>query len=105
MNILPVPTGSPRNLTVMVLSPRSIEITWIPPDEQERHGIIVKYTVNVTSLPSGEVITLMDTPETSLTISNLKPYSKYLVGVKAATTVGEGPYGDFIQASTPEDGI
>ncbi len=77
---------------------------WAPPSEQEHHGIIVKYTVSISGFPNGEAVSLTDTSETSVAVSGLEPYRKYLVGVKAATVVGGGPFGEFVQVSTPEDG-
>lgn len=99
-----VPTGSPRNLTVTDITPRSMKVQWIPPDVQAHHGIIIQYTVKVTSIPTDEVVLVQDTTDTSLEVSGLEPYSEYLVGVKAATIVGGGPFGEFIGVSTPEDG-
>lgn len=42
--------GEPRNVKVEVINSTSIEVTWTPPDEKERHGIIRGYQIHVQNM-------------------------------------------------------
>ena len=97
------PSAPPTNLTVNVTSSQSAFIAWdlVPLDQQ--NGIIVSYTVSLTLKSSGRP-QLIETTETSLRVASLLPYETYLIGVRAATIAGEGPYTNLVSITTPEDG-
>lgn len=42
--------GEPRNVKVEVINSTSIEVSWTPPDEKERHGIIRGYQIHVQNM-------------------------------------------------------
>lgn len=48
--LIPVVPGEPRNVKVEVINSTSIEVTWTPPDEKERHGIIRGYQIHVQNM-------------------------------------------------------
>ena len=68
---------------------------------EDRNGIITMYTVNVTSVTAGYVMTL-STSDTELTVTNLDPFTLYNFTVAAATSIGSGPFSDPVQAMTAE---
>lgn len=47
--ILVVP-GEPCNVKVEVVNSTAIEVSWTPPDEKERHGIIRGYQIHVQNM-------------------------------------------------------
>jgi hypothetical protein len=48
-----VPSGPPRNITVWAVSPTSIQVSWLPPPEEDQNGRIIGYKLllNSTSAP------------------------------------------------------
>ena len=85
------------------MSSTSISISWNPPPAIQQNGIIRKYSVALYNPVMNH--TLMYTSlSTSLNVSVLSPYTKYSVRV-AAITVAIGPYSDYHNITTMEDGI
>lgn len=48
--LVPVVPGAPQNVKVEVINSTSIKVTWTPPDEKERHGIIRGYQIHVQNV-------------------------------------------------------
>lgn len=84
-----------------ISSSRTVELTWIPPLEQEQNGFIEEYVINITREGNSldQVVSVM----TSLAISNLSPYTNYSFSV-AAVTVGVGPFSPEVTVTMPEHG-
>ena len=59
------------------------------------------YTVNISNITAGYMMSFT-TSDTELTVSNLAPFTQYNFTVAAATSVGNGPFGDPVQAMTAE---
>lgn len=96
-----VPSASPQSLTVMAVDSRTIELNWLPPPEEHRNGLIVRYVVNVSS-ESGESFQLHSMlPRFSAQM--LRPFTTYSCAV-AAETIAVGPFTSIMQIKTPEDG-
>ncbi|KAK3869100.1 hypothetical protein Pcinc_025578 [Petrolisthes cinctipes] len=93
--------GDPRNVKVDVLNSTSIEVSWTPPVERERHGIIRGYQIHVQEIEgqgsevSGGAYTVHGNL-TKYVVSDLVPDTKYQVQVSAITRKGDGA------RSTPE---
>ena len=51
-----MPSGPPRNITVWAVSSTSIEISWLPPAEEDQNGVIFGYKLKLTNPSSGETI-------------------------------------------------
>ena len=84
-----------------ISSPQTIELTWIPPLEQEQNGFIEEYVINITR--EGDSLDQVVSVMTSLMISNLSPYTNYSFSV-AAVTVGVGPFSPVVTITMPEHG-
>ena len=85
------------------MSSTSVSISWNPPAVVQQNGIIRKYSVVLYDLVMDH--TLMYTSSiTSLNVSVLNPYTEYGVRV-AAITVAVGPYSDYHNITTMEDGM
>ncbi len=97
-----VPDEYPSNFTVEVTSPSSAYLSWEPPPNENHHGVIIQYVINVTVVETGERFQL--TSETTyLEVTNLRPYRTYVCVIAAATSVGLGPFSSAFIVRTPED--
>ena len=97
------PGGYPQNFNAVSSTSRSADITWEPPSEEDRNGIIINYTINVTAASTGQTFQLRSTT-TSITVTSLKPYTTYFCIIAASTSVGVGPPSTVFTLNTPEDG-
>uniref|UniRef100_A0A4W3IS38 Protein tyrosine phosphatase receptor type Q n=1 Tax=Callorhinchus milii TaxID=7868 RepID=A0A4W3IS38_CALMI len=81
-----VPETSPANLTYRNLSTTAIQLSWNPISEM--NDAILSYTIELNG-PSGT--NFSTTSRTSLTLTNLLPFTHYNVSVSANTSKGLGP--------------
>ena len=89
-----------------IASSRSALISWAPPHESDRNGIITKYTINISAVETGEEFQLqLNSTTTSFTITTLRPYTTYHCIIAASTSVGIGPFSTTLSTLTPEDGL
>ena len=102
--ILTVPSGPPLMITARAQSSQSIIITWEPPSPEERNGLIVGYTINITGLDTGERYQQLSASN-NLTIESLSPFSTYICVIAARTSVGIGPFSTVVTVQTLEDGV
>ena len=91
----------PENLIATALGSRTLHITWQPPVEEERNGIIRRYVINITELDSGNEYQL-ENVTTEITVQNLHPFYRYSYSV-AAETVALGPFTPGSIIEMPED--
>ena len=87
---------------IIAESSRSLRLTWGPPSEESRNGIIVGYNVFIT--PDSGATMETTTTATSYVASNLRPFTTYTCSVTARTSVGQGPLTAALLQTTPEDG-
>ncbi|XP_037109194.1 phosphatidylinositol phosphatase PTPRQ [Syngnathus acus] len=81
-----VPSSAPLLVSAANLSSSSIAVAWQRP--LEANGEITEYIITLFG-PGGSNI--MQTPESSFTLSNLLPYTAYNLSITAATRKGSGP--------------
>ena len=94
-----VPTISPANLAVSVVSATALYLSWSSVFTPV--GDVRDYTVRLLELDTGLVIDFRST-NTFITVPVHPAYS-YNCSV-AAVTVGRGPFSAVVSVSTPEDG-
>ena len=86
---------------------RSINVSWMMLDCQDRRGIITMYEVHYTSSDFDDNIdlTLSTTygDETSLIVDGLEEFTNYTIEVRAYTAVGPGPYSAPMDVQTLPD--
>ena len=87
---------------IVAESSRSLRLTWQPPFVENRNGIIINYTVFIVADDSTSL--QVTTPNTSIVVSNLRPFTTYTCNVAASTSVGQGPPTAAMLQTTPEDG-
>ena len=98
-----VPDGAPIAFEGIVISSTSVYFTWNPPSCERQNGLIIEYTINVTTQETGDRFQF-NSNTTFLEITNLMPYRTYVCIVAAATSVGLGPFSEPVILETPEDG-
>ena len=89
-----VPSSPPRNVTVESHNPASLKVSWRPPVQKHRNGLITDYMINYTRVGSREMINVNAGSNKTkvITISGLIPYENYSVIVAAMTVNGTGPF-------------
>jgi len=96
-----VPSGPPQALTATPSDAWTLILTWSPPAEEDRNGVIRGYRVNITEVTTGQA-QMFETEELQLTVQSLHPHSSYYCGVAARTAIGLGPFVYNIRAEMPE---
>ena len=113
------PAVSPSSIEVPSWSAKSITISWSRPDEKDLNGELVGFmirvnasiNVNTTSARAKrgviEVSQVYNASkdDTSFTLENLIPATRYSLEVAAATDAGVGPYSKPVYQTTGEDGV
>ena len=85
-----VPSGPPDNLNILVTA-RSLNLTWSPPLSSQQNGIIISYIVTCSSQQHTVNRTKLDGHSNFVQIADLVPGSNYSCSVYASTIVGSGP--------------
>ena len=88
------PDGPPLNVSVTAESSSSLSVTWQPPEEKKRNGVIVNYTVCISHEVTTHCFKEHTTHKKMLVIDNLNASTKYFIHVLASTKVGRGNYSD-----------
>lgn len=93
------------NLSVEILSSRSLLLSWVSPSFEDQNGLIVGYTVNVTS-PNDPQVYSENVNGTNIVLNSsyIKPYTEYDISVAAYTEVDLGPFSVVVHVFTPEGG-
>lgn len=111
--ILLAPSAPPQMVEAVAVNTSSVRVTWRPPMEQHRNGVITGYRVlyasewarQTDSDPPRDSTTLMMTgSDRSCLIAGLETWTVYRIWVSAFTRAGEGPHSDVIVVQTDEGG-
>ena len=81
---------------------RTLRLSWEPPGNRSRNGIIVRYYVNITELNTDSSF-LVETTDQWVVVDDLHPYYRYSC-IVAAETVELGPFSAPVIVELPEDG-
>lgn len=95
------PSGPPQNLSLIASGSRSLVLTWAVPLPQQVNGIVVDYTINITSSLGTNTISV-GSNITTYTVGSLRPYVAYTCIIAAHTSVGRGPFSVGVTLTTPE---
>ena len=87
---------------VTSVNPSSLRVSWQPPPEIDRNGVIIGYAIEYTR--SGGSRDMVTASGTTYHISGLVPFVEYSVEVAAMTSSGTGPYSDATVQTSGEDG-
>lgn len=97
------PSNAPENISVVVVSSTSIEVSWTPPPAATRNGVIREYRISVVETDTGgqqDYVAFM----TNFVVQSLHPAYTYHISV-SAYTVETGPYSTVQVLQTLEDGM
>jgi receptor-type tyrosine-protein phosphatase Q len=92
------PSSPPVSVLVSGVTTVGFTLSWSPPPEVDRNGIIRHFTVNLTEQNTGVQYTLTTTANTT-DVNTLHPFYTYLCSV-AAVTVSAGPYSAALSVTT-----
>ncbi|XP_045464515.1 Down syndrome cell adhesion molecule-like protein Dscam2 isoform X8 [Harmonia axyridis] len=85
--------GPPFDIKVVVSSPQSLRVSWLPPIEP--NGMLTKYNLYKRSMDGGNEIDhnkqTISTQQTDYEVKNIQPLIEYQFWVTASTRIGEGP--------------
>ena len=88
----------------MVLTPRSVEVTWGQSLLSNVTGYLISYTTTA-SYASGGNVTVDGIGNTSYTLTNLEEYTLYVITVQATTDDNRiNPYSTTVAVTTNTDG-
>ena len=86
---------------------RSINVSWVMLECQDRHGNITLYGVRFSSSDFidsvNQTFNTSSGDETSLEVTGLEEFANYTIEVRAYTAVGPGPYSNRIDVWTLPD--
>lgn len=101
-----VPSGFPLSFVETIDSSRSVTFSWLPPSVDERNGVIVTYTINITETGSGQTFQrTVPSSQSFVTVNSLLPFTTYSCSIAASTSVGMGAFSTLLTLNTPEDGM
>ena len=86
-----------------IVNSTSVSLSWSELPPPDRNGVIVSYTVCLTSVQSGKS-TNYSAATAPFTVVDLHPDFTYNVRVAAVTVVGSGPFSSLLKARLPEAG-
>jgi receptor-type tyrosine-protein phosphatase Q len=91
-------------VSAQALYPSSLILSWEPPVQELRNGIIQQYTVMIIEQETGRVIS-RSIRDTRLNVTSLHPYYTYNCTIAAATFAGTGPFSPAVVIQLPETGM
>lgn len=101
--------GEPQDVKVTAINSTSIHVTWKPPHDKDKNGIIRGYHVHVQEVrEEGKGLlndpmrfNVMDDTTLELNVSGLQPDTRYNVQVAALTRKGDGDRSPPVSVKTP----
>lgn len=96
-----MPTGPPQNVRITALTSEHLIVTYSAPLTNQQNGVILTYTVEWGE--STEVTADVEVPTSSglfHRVTGAAPYTYYYARVAASTSIGEGPFSDWVSART-----
>ena len=87
-----VPNLPPRNVTVNIVHPGSLNISWLPPEEIGQNGPITDYEIQYTMVGSNDTMTEIITSRNFYVLTGLFAFVNYSIEVAAVTVNGTGPH-------------
>ena len=102
--VFAAPIGEPTNITILIVGPTSIHISWDHPPEDTHYGIIREYRITYTELETGAVFnTSTDSETTEVAVGSLHPFYTYMFFI-VPVTVNVGTNHTEITVRTEEAG-
>ena len=107
-DVISVGLPPPTNVTVTVLTPRSVEVTWTVSSSTDVTGYIISYTTTAEDIDvnnrSVSIVISDNSATTSHTFNNLEEDTLYTIGVRATTDDGRMSGNIVVSVTTYTDG-
>ena len=99
------PSSPPLNIQAERVSATSFLVTWQPPADEDKNGIIRQYSTAISAKPSWLHSTrqVLFSNDTELTVTSLAPYVTYEIHIRAHT-ISPGPFSTGYLVTTSEAG-
>ena len=97
----------PSNVSLTNATNSSVTISWNAIPKYSRNGVLREYVVAYVASKSDESEKTVEVrgTETKVTLTDLLPYTSYVVKVSGRTNIGPGPVSDDLIVQTSEGGI
>ena len=95
-------TDASIDFNAMVLTPRSVKMTWNTFHSSCITGYLISYSTNVSYTSDGNVI-VNDTNQTSYTLTNLEEYTEYNIIVRVISNIGISDNSNGVTVTTYTD--
>ena len=92
----------PINVRAIVLTPRSVEVTWDPSPSPGIINYLISYTTTASYTSGGSVS--VDGTARSHTLTNLEEGTLYTITVQATNSSGTSAYSNEVSVTTYTDG-
>ena len=100
--IIYVGVEPPTNVRAIVLTPRSIEVTWDPSPSLGITSYLISYTTTASYTSGGSMS--VDGSTISHTLTNLEEGTLYNITVRATNSSGTSPNSNEVSVTTYTDG-
>ncbi|KAM8960930.1 netrin receptor DCC [Pelodytes ibericus] len=100
-----VPSSSPQNVSLEVVSSRSIKVSWLPPLSGTQNGFITGYKIRHRKTSRRGELETLEPNNLWYLFTGLEKGSQYSFQVSAMTVNGTGPASDWYNAETPENDL
>ena len=98
-----VPSSPPLKVMVTDHDRASLMVSWQPPEEIDRNGMITGYMIQYTRAGTGDMMSVNVSSGTTETISGLVAYVMYSVRVAAVNVNGTGVFSDPMMQLSGQD--
>ncbi len=104
------PSSPPREVSVEVQGPNSVEVTWQAPPLVHHNGPNLSYIIwyfpinDQTKIVDVHVTVDRDEAILHTMLTDLVPFTKYSFRVSAVNAAGAGPFSVAVEETTEEDG-
>ena len=95
-------TDASIDIDALVLTPRSVKVTWNAFHLSCITGYIISYSTNASYTSGGNVI-VNDTNQTSYTLTNLEEYTEYDIIVRVISNIGISDNNNGVTVATYTD--
>uniref|UniRef100_A0A8C9QZU2 DCC netrin 1 receptor n=1 Tax=Scleropages formosus TaxID=113540 RepID=A0A8C9QZU2_SCLFO len=100
-----VPSSAPQNISLEVLSSRSIKVCWLPPPADSQNGFITGYSIRHRKTGRRGDHETIEPNNLWYLFTGLDRGSQYSFQVSAMTVNGSGPPSEWHAAETPENDL
>ncbi|KAI6661005.1 Phosphatidylinositol phosphatase PTPRQ-like [Oopsacas minuta] len=95
------PSAAPTAVSIVYVSDTEIIVEWLDPPMADLNGVLTEYEIKVDTVHSSYVLSVQGSIN-AITITNLHPYTDYIIQIRANTQPGSGPYSTPVTVTTEQ---